>query len=313
MKLISHETYFSENYPSTLFPSFLERSSKVMFDFIERIVVLVRLNPSIKCVYFHNFSRFDGILLLKYLSKQDDKKYRFKPLMRNHKLYELALYHNKKLLFRIRDSLTLLPGSLDKLAENLCPEIGKKGSIPHEELNESNLSDFRDELISYLKMDILLLGGVMLKAQSIAFEDYKVDIVNKFTISSLSLTIFRTNYYDPTTNRIYMPNSNEDTFIRRGYYGGHADSYIPKGCNLYFYDVNSLYPYIMNKFPMPFGKPVWLSNLENEDVDLDSLFGFFEAYIVCPETINRPPIEIQRLKLYSSLPGNSWVSILAKN
>lgn len=126
----------------------------------------------------------------------------------------------------------------------------------------------------------------MQKAQSIYFEEYKVDIVRKLTTSSLSLTIFRTNYYDPKTFLIYIPNRNEDTFIRRAYYGGHADAYIPKGENLYYYDVNSLYPYIMKTFPMPGGKPVWHSNLEGQD--LDSFYGYFEAHIVCPKTITRP-------------------------
>ena len=38
---------------------------------------------------------------------------------------------------------------------------------------------------------------------------------------------------------IYIPSSNQDAFIRRGYYGGHADTYKPYGENLYYYDVNS--------------------------------------------------------------------------
>ncbi|KAI3451557.1 hypothetical protein Pfo_008222 [Paulownia fortunei] len=67
-------------------------------------------------------------------------------------------------------------------------------------------------------------------------------------------------------------------------YGGHVDAYKPYGDNLYYYDVNSLYPYIMKSYPMPGGKPVWHGNLEGQD----NLFGFIEAYIVCPPTISRP-------------------------
>lgn len=79
---------------------------------------------------------------------------------------------------------------------------------------------------------------------------------------------------------------NEDHFIRSGYYGGHSDAYIPYGDNLYYYDVNSLYPYIMKSFPMPLGAPVWHSQLE--DNDLDNLYGFIEAYVECPENMKRP-------------------------
>ena len=62
--------------------------------------------------------------------------------------------------------------------------------------------------------------------------------------------------------------------------------YKPYGENLYYYDVNSLYPYVMKTFPMPGGVPVWHGNLEGQD--LSNLFGFLEAYVVCPSTITRP-------------------------
>lgn len=54
--------------------------------------------------------------------------------MRKHKVYELAVYSGKKMLFRFRDSLNLLPGKLSALAKNLCPGPGLKGSIPYEEV-----------------------------------------------------------------------------------------------------------------------------------------------------------------------------------
>lgn len=37
---------------------------------------------------------------------------------------------------------------------------------------------------------------------------------------------------------------------------------------------------------MPIGKPKWVGDLRY--YDLDNLFGFVEAYIVCPEGIKRP-------------------------
>ncbi|XLR65359.1 hypothetical protein S83_016031, partial [Arachis hypogaea] len=53
----------------------------------------------------------------------------------------------------------------------------------------------------------------------------------------------------------------QDTFIRRGYYGGHSDVYKPHGENLFYYDVNSLYPFVMKTLPMPGGEPKWYRNL----------------------------------------------------
>lgn len=91
----------------------------------------------------------------------------------------------------------------------------------------------------------------MQKAQDLYWKAYKVDIESKITLPSVALTIFRMSYYDPINWPIHIPSQNEDTFIRRGYYGGHADVYKPYGENLYYYDVNSLYPFIMKTFPMP--------------------------------------------------------------
>lgn len=67
-----------------------------------------------------------------------------------------------------------------------------------------------------------------MKAQAIYYKDYKVDILD---MSSLALKISIKVYYDPETFPIHIPSKNEDRFIRRGYYGGHAESYIPCGEN----------------------------------------------------------------------------------
>ena len=42
----------------------------------------------------------------------------------------------------------------------------------------------------------------------------------------------------------------------------------------------------MKTFAMPGGKPVLHGNLEG--LELDDMFGFIEAYVVCPTTITRP-------------------------
>jgi len=40
----------------------------MLVEFIERIAQLVSKHNDVKTVYFHNFSRFDGILLMKFLA-----------------------------------------------------------------------------------------------------------------------------------------------------------------------------------------------------------------------------------------------------
>ncbi|KAF3433475.1 hypothetical protein FNV43_RR24577 [Rhamnella rubrinervis] len=65
-----------------------------------------------------------------------------------------------------------------------------------------------------------------------------------------------------------------------------TNTYRLYGEDLFYYDVNSLYPFVMKEFPMPGGVPVWHGNLDG--MDSDSMFGFIEAYVVCPKTTNKP-------------------------
>lgn len=208
----------------------------MLFEFLSHLEESVKQYSSfrLRTVYFHNFARFDGILILRYYVDRGNK-YKIKTLLRNHKLYELKVYLGDKLLLRFRDSCTLLPSSLETLGKTLCPELGSKGSIPHADLSVSNLLLNSVDLINYLRQDILILGGVMLKAQEINWSKYRIDVEDVMTLSSLALKIFRQNYFDDETFHINIPTRNQDTFIRRGYYGGHVDVYKPYGENLYRY------------------------------------------------------------------------------
>lgn len=69
---------------------------------------------------------------------------------------------------------------------------------------------------------------------------------------SLALTRLRKDYYDERATPIAIPNRTADEFLRRA--GGHAYVYKPIGSNLYYYDVNSLYPYVMKSSPMPINR-----------------------------------------------------------
>lgn len=61
----------------------------MLSEFLERFPVVAYQN-NIRTVYFHIFSRFDGILMLKYYASHESK-YTFKPMIRNLMLYELVV------------------------------------------------------------------------------------------------------------------------------------------------------------------------------------------------------------------------------
>jgi len=107
-----------------------------------------------------------------------------------------------------------------------------------------------------------------------------VQLVNSNTISGLALVIFLTKYYKNKTipsitdNLVY-----ED--IKKAHYGGQTEVYRPVGENLYYYDVNSLYPYsCLNDLT---GCEATYYQVINEDIN--NLFGFFEVEVEAPDNL----------------------------
>jgi hypothetical protein len=80
--------------------------------------------------------------------------------------------------------------------------------------------------------------------------------------------------------------------IRQSYTGGAVDMYIPKppkNVKLYAYDVNSLYPFIMENCDMPVGNPIYFEG-EIRKIDPNA-FGFFYCEIIAPDDIKHPIIQ----------------------
>jgi DNA polymerase type B, organellar and viral len=138
-------------------------------------------------------------------------------------------------------------------------------------------------------------------AQFIYFDKYKVDIESVYSTATLSLKIFRTMFQDKP---IFILPTNIDSFIRNGYFGGGTDVYKAYAKKVYYYDVNSLYPYAMLK-PMPYnilndGRMIDLTNRS-----LESFFGFAYVKVVCPLDMLRPvlPYHHEGKTIY---PVGSW-------
>jgi hypothetical protein len=92
----------------------------------------------------------------------------------------------------------------------------------------------------------------------------------------LSLNIFLKDYLLGSSIPIIKGNLYDD--IKNGYYGGVTEVYKPYGTNLYYYDVNSLYPFVALN-PMCSDKYTYLESFNNVGLDLNNLFGFFYCEI----------------------------------
>ena len=154
----------------------------------------------------------------------------------------------------------------------------------------------------YNKQDCLVLYQVILKFKKLVYELFKVNIDNIFTISSIALQVYRTNYIpvpeneleenkEPTEadwlSQITITHKNTYDKLISGYYGGAVDVYkpiSPKDKTLFCYDVNSLYPSVMLNNDMPVGIPMTVKG--HIDLNDPKTFGFLKVKVETPNDLN---------------------------
>ena len=145
--------------------------------------------------------------------------------------------------------------------------------------------NFQTEATKYCKLDCQSLYEVIVKFNELIYKEFKVDSHTVLTLPSLAMKIYKTHYIP--ADSIYQLLGKVQEAIRSSYTGGAVDVYIPHNRlssffskikeafykTLYYYDVNSLYPYVMANHPMPVGRPVYFDG-DIRKVDPQA-FGFF--------------------------------------
>jgi len=142
------------------------------------------------------------------------------------------------------------------------------------------------ETLKYLNLDLLSLYEVIKEANKYLHRYFDINFTKCLTVSSITYDIFFNKYYDnniPLINDKVIYND-----IRNSYFGGITEVYKPtndKKETFYYYDVNSLYPYVsFNDMP---GLNCKYKEFINYDKNLDDTFGFYYCDIDTP-----PPLII---------------------
>lgn len=266
-------------------------------------------------VYLHNLSNFDGIFLIKVIKDLGN----LDPVINNDRIISLTLSKdNSKLIFY--DSYQLIPASLRTLAK--CFGVEDKGVFPYKFLvnNDINLDyigdvpDFkyfdgvsineydtyletfkkgawnlRDETIKYCLQDCISLHQVIMKFNSEIFNLFSVNPTKYPTLSSLSMAIYRSVFMPAGV--VHQLSAQFAQEIRESYTGGSVDAYTPSvNDKFYCFDINSLYPHCMGKYPMPIGSPThFIGDIFKLYPDA---FGFFNCIVHCPKDIKNPIIQV---------------------
>lgn len=302
------------------------RASDLMID--EFIKYLDKLKKGV-VVFAHNLGKFDGYFILKRMMDKQPQV-----LVDGENAIITISYTNPlKATIRIKDSYRILPSSLKELCIKwgVSEQINKLAfnhNIVNLDLILSTSSDhyivdskgilraFREVILEYLSHDVLSLNDIINKATLSLFNDYQVNLLDSFSTSSLAMRIFRTKFLPTTVSGGGIPILPQfyDKIIRESYMGGLVNVYEPYGKNLYYYDINSLYPYAM-KNPMPgelIRKVVPSEGVNGGDssgeLDLDKFFGFVQAEIEVPKGINKPKAPL-RLNGKLVSPTGKWCGL----
>lgn len=276
-------------------------------------------------IYLHNFSKFDGYFLIRYLSQLGICE----PIIHNGKIINcrFRLYESKYNVTFL-DSQLMLPSSLKDLCENfniskedkksifpfLLNNISYQGSVPdykyftnispeeyqnykNQSLRTHKIWNFKEEAIKYCTLDCISLFRILSKFNKLIFRKFKLNIVKYPTLPSLAFNLFLSKYLKKDT--IHMLTGETADNIRSSYTGGAVDMYLTKpikGKKVYAYDVNSLYPFVMKTLQFPIGTPTYF---QGDILKIDpQAFGFFYCKIYVP-SYKLHPILSARIKTKS--------------
>jgi hypothetical protein len=336
--------YNGKDYITAYADSLLDQKTLFKTFFIKLLTFFKKSGKLI--VYAHNLSSFDGIFLLKHLIHYGEVK----PLFFNGRIMSIRLtlniegYQGKVILFK--DSYLMLAYSLRKLCESfgvktmksyfpyLLTNIFYSGILPkfdfwkdvspqtYEMLKKQfkyRVWNFQIEAIKYCKLDCLALHEILTTFNQIFFDKFKINIHSSLTAPSLAMRLFKTEFMPD--NSIFSIHGDVEKAIRESYSGGAVDVYIPHSKigsffskvwrTLYYYDVNSLYPTVMAKLPMPIGKPIFFEG-DIRKIDPQA-FGFFFCKIISPNNIQHPLLQrrVQTSEGVRTVAGlgtwNGWI------
>ena len=267
------------------------------FDITFLLKVIISLHESQPHIYNFNLILRDSVIICMDIYKTNYYyNYKNKNNKRSKKTFKIKLVDSYNILHSSLNDLckTYKPTNLKSnfpynfIKENTLFYEGSKPNIKYyDNISEIEYNKITEnwstekETFIYLKNDLTSLFEIMEKFIKYVWLHYGIHVTDSYTISGLSMNIFLNKFYGnniPLINKKSVFNDLKDS-----YYGGMTEVYKPYGENLYYYDVNSLYPYAALN-PMPGVNCVYIDSINTNIKNyVDNMFGFYYCSI---ETTN---------------------------
>lgn len=248
---------------------------------------------------------------LNYIGDKPDFKYyeskvlielKYEELLNDYKnniLFNFNLIkENDKNKINFEDLTEFKPKAFPKLQ---CFDSNKLAVLSYNDITKDNW-DLKEECFKYLDSDLIGLHQVLIIFSEFIYKKYRLNITKVFSISSLSMKIFTSNYLKSENTIPIISNRKVHKDIRNALYGGRVEVFNPiLSIKSYLNDVNSIYPWAMLK-PMPVGYPTFSSN-----TDLNKLFGIVYATVFISEYAD--PVLPKRTKEGQLIfPKGTWTA-----
>lgn len=204
--------------------------------------------------------------------------------LRERKNCDVEFYCSGSMVIRMRirksrmlaylcDSFRLLPAALRDLTIAF--------DVAHKKTDyDFGQMVFGRELLEYNEQDCRGLYEVL-------YNFFEQTGIRSETFATHALRYWRKEFL---TRTIWKPHENVTDFIRRSLHGGHVEVFKRTSPKLFAYDVNSMYPYVM-QYPVPVDYVAESRQLT------DKYYGFIEAVVDVPE-MYIPPLPYKMEKLF---------------
>jgi hypothetical protein len=283
------EAYLVGVYDGTQF--FLYRNDDCVKDFLDKFLTLKYRGH---VFYSHFGSLFDFPLILDELNKRSYLN--IYPIMKGSKIIKMSVIDKSDHRWYFQDSGALLNFSLDSLTKTFNVghkklEVVKKGQDYDWRLYDLYRKK-PNEVIEYLYHDCVGLYEVLEKFKQ---EMLSVGGSMGITMASTALKTFNHGYQ---SKPLFMCSKDLNDELRQALYGGRTEIFrmvAPEKSSgyYYYYDVNSLYPFVMRNNTFPISRPEIVMEppakifLEND--------GITHAKVVSPADLYVPllPAKIQ--------------------
>ena len=220
-------------------------------------------------VYAHNMAGFDLAKILQAITTLQIDFTR--SLLINGKLVVTFFKGYQNLEFR--DSFYIARQSLASLSKafelddsgkmDLSDIIGKGKQYPSKEVYFKTVPIDDVRYREYLSRDVIALARIIQKM----YDLYHFDDPNEFwthsTNSSLAMAMFRKDFpaHYGLVVKGYL-SEDMQMMIRKAYHAGRTEKFKDSILSGYHYDVNSLYPTIMERYEMPVGDAILIDDAE---------------------------------------------------